>query len=124
MKLPRFPPAAHQRLWLACRVWMRAQDATPWVRVRGGDIRSTDPLPTFVELLARAAVTDCIAESCDGRPLGLLPMTIRQVTGLLSPSSVRRVEAMMERQIAVSEIAPRSPYPGLARAKVLGFHRT
>jgi hypothetical protein len=90
------------RLLLALRVWERAMGACSFMRVPGPDIRATDPLPTFVELIARAALTDCIAESCDGAPLGMLHHTIKQVEGLLNPSAHRRVLAMLNRHLALT----------------------
>lgn len=93
--------AARKRLDVAARVWERAAAAAPWIRVRGQDIRSTDPLPTFVELLARAALTDCIAETCDGRPLGMAAHTTQQVTSLLGPGLMRRVASMLQRHLIV-----------------------
>lgn len=90
------------RLLLALRVWERAAAACSFIRVPGPDVRATDPLPTFVEMLARAALTDCIAETCDGAPLGMLHHTIKQVEGLLNPSSHRRVLTMLTRHLAAA----------------------
>lgn len=53
------------------RVWMAAFGLCATIKVHGPDLRDTDPLETFVELLARAAMEDAIALVCDGARLGL-----------------------------------------------------
>lgn len=98
-ELKRTDDEQRGRLLLALHVWDRARELCPSVRVAGPEVRGNDPLPTFVEMLARAALTDCIAEVCDGAPLGMLKHTIWQLEGLLRPSSHRRVISMLERQV-------------------------
>lgn len=101
-ELERREREGRERLLLALRVWERAAAACSFIRVPGPDVRATDPLPTFVEMIARAALTDAIAETCDGAPLGMLHHTIKQVEGLLNPSSHRRVLVMLQRHLAAT----------------------
>jgi hypothetical protein len=120
----RFPPEPHQaRLMRAYRVWLHSFEACSFVRTSGADIRRTDALPTFVELLARAALTDAIAESCDGMPLGLFRHTMRNLEGLLNPRTAGRVRAALARQIEAVEIARRSPKTNVVSLKPLMFCR-
>lgn len=97
--------AAHERdvrarLLLALQVWELAAASCSFVRVHAEHCLANDPLPTFVEILARAALTDGIGETCDGGRLGLLPHSLKQIEGLLSPSSYRRVLGMLQRHMA------------------------
>lgn len=85
------------RLLLAMNVWARASEACPWQRVHGPDVRISDPLPTFAALLARAILTDCIAETCDGRPVGTTRLVTQQIAGMFAPSQCQRILNMLRR---------------------------
>lgn len=86
----RIPTPAQLRLVNACGDWIDAFERCRNVKTNGATIRRTDPLETFAELYLRAGLTDSIAETCDGHPLGLRQHTAKQIEGLLSPPDFRR----------------------------------
>lgn len=89
--MKRMPPsAAHQRLVSACGDWYFAFESCRMVKTNGTTFRRTDPVNTFAELYQRARLTDAIAETCDGYPLGLREHTLGQIRGMLSPPDLRR----------------------------------
>lgn len=96
-----------RRLDVATQVWERAFASAPFVRTHGKDMRATDPLPTFAEYVARAVMTDAIAETCDGRPLGLAEHTTQQIHGLLGPGLALRVANMLQRHVIAVRAALR-----------------
>jgi len=90
--------AAESRSHLARdhRVWARAWPSAPSIRPQGNP-REEDSLAQQVELVARAALTDSIAEVCDGRRAGLEAAVMGQLRAILGDPEVASILAMLKK---------------------------
>jgi hypothetical protein len=78
------------------RVWARAWPSAPSIRPQGNPLE-TDAPAQHVELLARAALTDSIAEVCDGQRAGLERAVLVQLRAILGDPEIATIVATLNR---------------------------
>lgn len=78
------------------RVWARAWPSAPTVRPQGNP-REEDHPAQQVELLARAALTDSIAEVCDGQRAGLERAVLVQLRAILGDPEIAAIVATLNK---------------------------
>lgn len=78
------------------RVWARAWPSAPSIRPQGNP-REEDQPAQHVELLARAALTDSIAEVCDGQRAGLERAVLSQLRAILGDPEIAAIVGTLSR---------------------------
>jgi hypothetical protein len=78
------------------RVWARAWPSAPSIRPQGNPLETDQPAQQ-VELLARAALTDSIADVCDGQRAGLERAVLSQLRAILGDPEIAAIVATLNR---------------------------